>query len=70
MLFRIQEGTSTLPSPTAPEPTPPPSPSEPESAETIKERGNVAFRAGKFHDAIDLYTKAIGDDQLSSFLVR
>jgi tetratricopeptide (TPR) repeat protein len=29
-------------------------------AETIKEEGNIAFKAKNFDDAIELYTKAIG----------
>jgi len=34
--------------------------SEGPSAEEIKERGNVAFKAKKYTEAIDLYTQAIG----------
>lgn len=49
-------------------PSPPPEPEpEPEEegdilirAEKVKEQGNVAFKAKRFGDAIDLYTKAIG----------
>lgn len=45
-------------------PTPqPPAPSEPvdpiKAAEKVKEEGNTAFKASRFQDAIDLYTKAI-----------
>lgn len=29
-------------------------------AEKEKEQGNVAFKAGKFYDAIEKYTRAIG----------
>jgi DnaJ homolog subfamily C member 7 len=30
-------------------------------AEKIKEQGNAAFKAGKFQEAIDYYTQAIGE---------
>ena len=59
----------TQTSPT-PEPTTSVSPSAPDSvpvsrqensaAEEVKERGNVAFKAKQYTEAIDLYTKAIG----------
>jgi hypothetical protein len=33
-------------------------------AERIKERGNAAFKAQRYDEAIDFYTKAIGADYL------
>jgi DnaJ family protein C protein 7 len=36
-----------------------PSEPEPEDAESLKEKGNAAFKAGKYGSAVDLYTKAI-----------
>lgn len=30
------------------------------TADQVKEKGNVAFKAGRYGDAIDLYSKAIG----------
>ncbi|KAJ7027927.1 hypothetical protein C8F04DRAFT_964716 [Mycena alexandri] len=47
-----------------PEPEQEPEPEEPEEdilvrAEKVKEQGNVAFKAKRFGDAVDLYTKAI-----------
>lgn len=38
-----------------------------ERAERIKEKGNVAFKAGKYQEAIEHYTKAIGWSYLLSF---
>ncbi|KAJ7281964.1 protein prenylyltransferase [Mycena rebaudengoi] len=56
-------GPSTPPADRTPSPSPPPEP-EPEEdirvrAEKVKEQGNEAFKAKRFGDAIDLYTKAI-----------
>ncbi|KAJ6485844.1 protein prenylyltransferase [Mycena sanguinolenta] len=49
-----------------PTPSPPPEELEPEEeedilvrAEKVKEQGNVAFKAKRFNDAVDLYSKAI-----------
>ncbi|KAF8194641.1 hypothetical protein BJ912DRAFT_1030944 [Pholiota molesta] len=58
---------SATPLPASPTPGDPPSPpaveQEPEDiikrAEKVKEQGNVAFKAGKYGEAVDLYTKAI-----------
>ena len=50
-------------------PSPPPEPEEEDvakRAEKIKDQGNVAFKAAKYAEAIDLYTKAIGPQ--TSFL--
>jgi hypothetical protein len=49
-------------SPSSPPPTNGISIPEPEgpSAEEVKERGNVAFKAKQYTQAIDLYTQAIG----------
>jgi DnaJ family protein C protein 7 len=73
MTSQVQEatgsgaGSSSIP-PASPSPaqenSPSPSP-EPEEdpatrAEKVKERGNVAFKAGRYGEAIDLYTQAIG----------
>ena len=55
---------SGSPPPPSASPTPAPEPEEEgdnkQRAEKIKEQGNVSFKAGKFQDAIELYTKAIG----------
>ncbi|KAI0071577.1 TPR-like protein [Panus rudis PR-1116 ss-1] len=41
-------------------PPPPPAPVDPiKEAEKVKEKGNTAFKASKFQEAIDLYSKAI-----------
>ncbi|KAK1228065.1 hypothetical protein PQX77_008909 [Marasmius sp. AFHP31] len=54
---------SGSPPPSSASPTPAPEPEEEgdvkQRAEKIKEQGNVAFKAGKFQEAIELYTKAI-----------
>lgn len=34
------------------------------SAEKVKEQGNVAFKAGKYDEAVKHYTKAIGANPL------
>ncbi|KAJ7132172.1 hypothetical protein C8R44DRAFT_829450 [Mycena epipterygia] len=59
-------GPSTPTAEPAPSPPPEPQPEEEEEeedilirAEKVKEQGNVAFKAKRFGDAIDLYTKAI-----------
>jgi hypothetical protein len=68
------QATPTL----SPAPPPPPSKTPPEldpepeeepaiRAEKIKEQGNVAFKAKRYADAIDLYTKAIGMQLLLYF---
>ncbi|KAG5353588.1 hypothetical protein C0989_005109 [Termitomyces sp. Mn162] len=52
---------SPTPNPVSHEPTP--EPAEEDSiarAEKVKEQGNVSFKAGRYGEAIDLYTKAIG----------
>ena len=66
-------GSSSTPPPQSPSPvndgsgTPSPPPPEPEQedilvrAEKVKEKGNVAFKAAKYAEAIELYTKAIGE---------
>ena len=44
-----------------PEVATPPEPVDPiKEAEKVKEQGNVAFKASRFQEAIDLYSKAIG----------
>lgn len=68
-----QEATGSGAGPSSPPPASPspalansPSPEpEPEvdpavRAEKLKEEGNVAFKAGRYGNAIDLYTQAIG----------
>ncbi|KAJ7777277.1 hypothetical protein B0H16DRAFT_1302037 [Mycena metata] len=55
---------STPPAEHTPEPEQESEPEEPEEdilvrAEKVKEQGNVAFKAKRFGDAVDLYTKAI-----------
>ncbi|KAJ6624856.1 hypothetical protein B0H10DRAFT_2004434 [Mycena sp. CBHHK59/15] len=54
-------GPSTPPAERTPSPSPAPDPEEDIliRAEKVKEQGNVAFKAKRFGDAIDLYTKAI-----------
>ncbi|KAF7356927.1 hypothetical protein MVEN_01028600 [Mycena venus] len=57
-------GPSTPVAERTPSPPPPPPEPEPEEdilirAEKVKEQGNVAFKAKRFGDAVDLYTKAI-----------
>ena len=48
-------------------PTPPPEEVDTaKQAETVKEEGNVAFKAKKFHDAIESYTRAIGECSMLS----
>ena len=54
------------PSPVATSESPEPEMDAAERAEQIKEQGNVAFKAGKYGEAIDLYTKAMGEP-LSSY---
>jgi DnaJ family protein C protein 7 len=60
-------GSSSPPPPTSSQITSSPKSSpEPEDdnllrAEKVKELGNVAFKAGKYADAIEQYTKAIGE---------
>ena len=44
----------------SPEPEPAEDAEEELGAEKLKELGNVAFKASRFHDAIELYTRAIG----------
>ncbi|KAF9809201.1 hypothetical protein IEO21_07501 [Rhodonia placenta] len=52
-----QSPTPEVPSqPTSPANEPP----EPDGAEKVKEEGNVAFKAGRFNDAVEAYTRAIG----------
>ena len=53
--------TDDVPPPinSATRPPSPPVDQTPKSAEQIKEEGNVAFKAKHYHDAIDLYSKAI-----------
>ena len=47
--------------PAAPEaPTQPEAVDSKKQAEQVKELGNAAFKAGKFPDAIEHYTRAIG----------
>jgi len=51
-------------------PSPPPEPEEEDvakRAEKIKDQGNVAFKATKYAEAIDLYTKAIGSQTFLPF---
>ena len=46
---------------TEPEPEPKPDPAAiAAEAEKLKEQGNESFKRGRYGDAIDLYTKAIG----------
>lgn len=53
-------------------PTPPPEEIDTaKQAEKVKEEGNVAFKAQKFHDAIGSYTRAIGECfVLSAYVLR
>ncbi|KAH7915250.1 hypothetical protein BJ138DRAFT_1142032 [Hygrophoropsis aurantiaca] len=44
------------------DPSPAKEPTAPLSADSVKEQGNVAFKAKRYGEAIDLYTKAIGMD--------
>lgn len=46
--------------PPSPAPSPPPTPQGP-TADQIKEEGNAAFKTKQYNDAIELYTKAIGN---------
>lgn len=48
-------------SPSPPTPPPPEEVDTAKQAEKVKEEGNVAFKAQKFHDAIESYTRAIGE---------
>ncbi|KIK50363.1 hypothetical protein GYMLUDRAFT_51265 [Collybiopsis luxurians FD-317 M1] len=52
------KSSATPPSPT-PEPEPPEEGDIVKQAEKVKEKGNVAFKAGKYQEAIEHYTKAI-----------
>ncbi|KAG7098436.1 hypothetical protein E1B28_000388 [Marasmius oreades] len=57
--------TPLSPSPAATTPVPEPEPQDAEEdpikdAEKIKEKGNTAFKAGNYQEAIECYTKAIG----------
>ena len=60
-------GSSSPPPPTSSQNTPSPKSSpEPDNdnlirAEKVKELGNMAFKAGQYADAIEHYTKAIGE---------
>lgn len=49
------------PAPPSPVASPPPTPQGP-TADEIKEEGNTAFKTKQYNDAIELYTKAIGND--------
>lgn len=56
---------------TPPSPSPTPEPEEDDTgkrAEKMKDQGNVAFKAAKYADAIDLYTSAIGSHGLLSLV--
>lgn len=57
------EGENRVPTPPNPQPLPIPEPDPvaiAAEAEKLKEQGNDSFKAGRYGDAIDLYTKAIG----------
>lgn len=59
---------ASRPPSSSPEPDQPDPPEEGnlvERAEKVKEKGNVAFKAGKYQDAIGFYTKAIGKFKIS-----
>ncbi|KAG6865143.1 hypothetical protein C0991_004825, partial [Blastosporella zonata] len=65
---------SSSPPPSSPSPnlnsTPEPEEDPITSAEKVKEQGNVSFKAGKYGDAIDLYTKAIGLNPEPAYLTN
>lgn len=52
-----QSPTPEVPSQSA---SPADEPPEPDGAEKVKEEGNAAFKAGRFNDAVEAYTRAIG----------
>jgi DnaJ family protein C protein 7 len=63
-------GSSTPPPPSpspnpvensSPKPTPEPEEDNTARAEKVKEFGNVAFKTARYADAIECYTKAIGE---------
>jgi DnaJ family protein C protein 7 len=67
---------SPSPAPSTSQKTPPPKtpPPPPETdaqkltrADKVKEQGNTAFKAGKFDEAIEFYSKAIGTDILNLY---
>lgn len=55
------QGENGATTPPNPQPIPEPDPvAIAAEAERLKEQGNDAFKAGRYGEAIDLYTKAIG----------
>lgn len=54
-----QSPTPEVPSQSA---SPADEPPEPDGAEKVKEEGNAAFKAGRFNDAVEAYTRAIEMD--------
>ena len=45
----------------------PPEPVEELDADKIKEKGNTAFKGGRFQEAIEQYSRAIGVSSISLF---
>ncbi|SRR6266702_1896581 len=57
----LPEGENGAPTPPNSQPIPEPDPvAIAAEAEKLKEQGNDSFKVGRYGDAIDLYTKAIG----------
>jgi hypothetical protein len=63
----LRDGNSDHNEPASdPEPEPEPDPVQiAAEAEKLKERGNDSFKCGRYGEAIDLYTKAIGTSSAS-----
>ena len=56
----IEQDPTEMSSDSPSETAPPQEPEEELNADKIKEKGNAAFKAGRYHDAIEFYSKAIG----------
>lgn len=54
----VPNGTNGTPHSDAPQPAP--SPADDLDADKVKDKGNVAFKAQKYTEAAELYSKAIG----------
>jgi DnaJ homolog subfamily C member 7 len=64
---QASESSSDKAAPTSPvrPKTPPDTGGDPIlQAERIKEQGNAAFKAKRYEEAVDLYTKAVGADYI------
>ena len=58
--MEVEQEPIEVPSDSPSDTTPPQEPEEELDADKIKEQGNTAFKAGRFHEAIEHYSRAIG----------